>query len=374
MVKRLTSRYSYYFTLLVCFFLFLAQFAFIGCGKRGQPQYVAPFTLGVVDDLRVSSAPGIRYLSWSVLSVSTKASVNADIKWEVFEKSLPAGSDACLFCDNDWHLSRSFYRKDIKTKISTADLAKLTTEPAYSASNNQIYLPVNYADSQLVRAFKVRFVIGNNNSEFSNKVALLDLPLPPEVSGIELHPSAASVELSWPAPNVDEAWLDYLYFRVYRFDTTADQFVLLNHELIRDPAFVDVGLQDRKSYTYIVTAVYQINDNLVEGPVSKEVRIVSGDITPPPAVSGLLAFPFSGGIQVVWNAVEAADLAGYILYRHDLTSGREFAPVRLGRGTHEYFYNTPILNHKYSFAVSSSDNNVPPNISKQSAPIILEMK
>ena len=45
--------------------------------------------------------------------------------------------------------------------------------------------------------------------------------------------------------------------------------------------------------------------------------LTAADTFPPPAPTGLSTLPTEGRIQLIWNAVTAADLAGYLVLRSE---------------------------------------------------------
>jgi fibronectin type 3 domain-containing protein len=60
----------------------------------------------------------------------------------------------------------------------------------------------------------------------------------------------------------------------------------------------------------------------IEGPASAEVCETPADTFPPAAPSNLAALATEGVINLTWDAVTAADLAGYVVLRAEATGDR----------------------------------------------------
>jgi fibronectin type 3 domain-containing protein len=61
---------------------------------------------------------------------------------------------------------------------------------------------------------------------------------------------------------------------------------------------------------------------VVRGPESAAVGFAMRDVFPPKGVTGLVAVPGTGSIDLSWEAGSEADLAGYRVYRRE-GEGRE---------------------------------------------------
>jgi fibronectin type 3 domain-containing protein len=68
---------------------------------------------------------------------------------------------------------------------------------------------------------------------------------------------------------------------------------------------------------------FSVRSVVVRGPVSVESEpagptcLTAVDTFPPPAPSGLSTLPTEGRVQLIWNAVNAPDLAGYLVLRSE---------------------------------------------------------
>ena len=90
------------------------------------------------------------------------------------------------------------------------------------------------------------------------------------------------------------------------------------------------------------------------------------DRFPPPAPTGLVAFPGEGGIGLTWDAVTAADLAGYLVLRGEGADDtlRPITPEPLTATT--FTDATARAGVRYTYAVLAVDRATPANRSKES--------
>jgi fibronectin type 3 domain-containing protein len=90
------------------------------------------------------------------------------------------------------------------------------------------------------------------------------------------------------------------------------------------------------------------------------------DTYPPPAPTGLKAVPDVGQVSLIWDAVDAPDLAGYIVLRREVGS-EKMQPLtpELITGTN-YDDKTTRAGVQYEYAVIAVDQAKPPNRSLES--------
>jgi fibronectin type 3 domain-containing protein len=80
----------------------------------------------------------------------------------------------------------------------------------------------------------------------------------------------------------------------------------------------DTGLVQGRTYVYRLVAVDSVGNS------STVVRdsVFFGDDLPPAAPQAVTARAVTGGVEVTWERVASRDLAGYLVYRADLPTGR----------------------------------------------------
>ena len=104
----------------------------------------------------------------------------------------------------------------------------------------------------------------------------------------------------------------------------------------------------------------------MESVASTAVCETPADTFPPPEPTGLTAFAASGAITLTWDAVTAADLAGYIVLRGDGTGDR-LQPLTPSPVSGTSFTDaTTKAGVRYIYAVVAVDNATRANRSKES--------
>ncbi|HVR28780.1 MAG TPA: fibronectin type III domain-containing protein [Thermoanaerobaculia bacterium] len=175
-----------------------------------------------------------------------------------------------------------------------------------------------------VRAFGPR----GHPGPLSNVVSIAPRMPPPPPQTLTAAPTAEGVRLEWTTISPGAAGFDLLRRRagersfgdpIARLDPGA-----LTH-LDDDAAF---GVH----YEYTVRTV-AARDPLIES-VDGPVRGVEYlDVFPPPTPSNLVALAEQGRVRLLWDRVEAPDLAGYRVYREEDGSPPRELPRDPGTGT-----------------------------------------
>jgi fibronectin type 3 domain-containing protein len=88
----------------------------------------------------------------------------------------------------------------------------------------------------------------------------------------------------------------------------------------QDRSWLDTTARFGQSYIYTVTALAQ-QEPVVESGITSEREVRYQDRFPPPAPAELVALAEAGRVRLVWQASEADDLAGYLVYRRAGESG-----------------------------------------------------
>ena len=158
-------------------------------------------------------------------------------------------------------------------------------------------------------AARVRALNGKP-SDLSATIALLpsDTPVPPQEAAVEAE--ADGVHVSWSATEDPAGG-----FRVYRREAQA--------RLYGEPVgIIDAALRvfvDRQAvfgarYIYAITAL-ETTTPLLESDISSEHEIDYQDRFGPATPGGLVAFPETARVRLLWTSVIDVDLAGYEILR-----------------------------------------------------------
>jgi hypothetical protein len=140
--------------------------------------------------------------------------------------------------------------------------------------------------------------------------------------------------------------------------------------------FLDQSIEWEKTYYYHATVVTVVTESgklsaQVEGDDTPEVKVLAHDIFPPTVPSGLQAV-FSGPgqqafIDLIWAPVTDADLAGYIVYRHqrgskpeklnsDLVKAPAYRDLKVVKGG-TYFYSVSAVDVRGNESARSEESS-----------------
>lgn len=333
--------------------LFVIAF-FAACGKKADPvppRLVVPRS---ITDLKIDVRPGARYLVWSLPSENTDGSRPAEIKgFSIFSKTLKAGDESCVFCDEGFEL------------FAEVDMSR--PKPGH-IDNGLIYYPLPLIPRHQLQAIKV---MSRNNhgwqSASSNKIKVygyepLDPPKP-----VTCEPGAAIVTLHWhkPLPDKPSGKQVKVYgYRVYRQDAGRD-WQLITPDVINDLSYVDVGLKDWHPYKYAITTISIFQGTPWESKRSIPVSVVPGDYTPPAPVADFTAFSFQGGVQLTWQPNQEPDIQVYRIHKYEVESGRSYI-LEVPPKTTDYLDIQVMSGRHYVYRISAVDTSARHNESELS--------
>jgi fibronectin type 3 domain-containing protein len=180
--------------------------------------------------------------------------------------------------------------------------------------------PFHTSDGRPVRLdYAVTTETSTAQGQFSNLVTIvpLDVPVPP--SALTATPKAEGVILAWQAPTTTVTGVEkpyiigYNLFRVAQGQTSDELATPVNAAPVGQTTYTDVPPYG--TFEYRVTAVSAAGPPRIESDPSAPVTATFKDLMPPPTPTGLTALVETNGVRLVWDAVEAPDLAGYKVYR-----------------------------------------------------------
>jgi fibronectin type 3 domain-containing protein len=149
------------------------------------------------------------------------------------------------------------------------------------------------------------------------------VPTPPSQLTATAKPEA--VTLMWESPSTTKL------FNVYRIGANEPPNELappINAAPVQAPPYSDVPPYG--TYTYRVSAVASTGPPRIESDVSAPVTVTYKDLTPPPAPATLTALVEVKNVRLIWDPVNAPDLAGYFVYRYERNQRIKFqtgAPI-----------------------------------------------
>jgi len=141
-------------------------------------------------------------------------------------------------------------------------------------------------------------------------------------------------------------------------------------EPIAAASYVDAAVENGRAYAYQVQAVNVYSQGAVSSALSASATANPLDRTAPPPPAGVEALRTEVGVKIYWDHVEAADLAGYRVYRR-VEGG---SPVLAGEVLLPYniFVDAKAPNGSLVYSVASIDAQNPANESARSVEIRVE--
>jgi hypothetical protein len=155
--------------------------------------------------------------------------------------------------------------------------------------------------------------------------------------------------------------LTYVVYRV-----SPDGPARLTEKPITALTFTDTGSEFGVERCYDVRTVTAEGSASFESAPSPPACITPVDRFPPPAPASLAAVAGEGAVSLIWEGVDAADLAGYLVLRGDAPSG-ELTPLfetPVRESTYRDVTAKPGV--RYVYAVVAVDRASPPNRSAMS--------
>jgi hypothetical protein len=198
-------------------------------------------------------------------------------------------------------------------------------------------------------------------------VALGELPAAP--AGVSATHDETRIILSWqPAGSGQQ-------FRVFRTGATFDaaSAEALTPAPIAETQF-EMPVEFGRQSCFSIQALQVTSTVQAEGVPSPPQCLLPTDSYPPPAPGGLQAIQEPGGVTLLWTAVTAGDLAGYIVVRGEATA-QTLQPITGSPVTATTYRDTtaqPGLT--YAYAVYAVDRATPPNASAASERQVLTVR
>ncbi len=192
--------------------------------------------------------------------------------------------------------------------LATADIGAATL-----GDKVVLMLPIAESEAEItVRHFQIRTVgpLGDR-SEPSNMTRIVPRKVPTPPAEIVATPKATGIDLSWQPV---QGAIGYL---VYRRDAAAKNYGKPLQAVVAPAVSVtDATAQLGASYIYAVTTVSR-RAPLVESAIQSEREVRYADRYPPPPVTDLVALAEQSQVRLIWTGSDAADLAGYRIYRRE---------------------------------------------------------
>lgn len=339
--------------------LVLLVFATLACGKRGDPRPPVPVIPRATSDLLVTQRADQVILSWSYPSLTTTGRSLTDVRRiSVFRyvEELPASAvgrdpNAILPGDVDPTIPQpvAFFSKiptlpqaqfvKLSTRVDSIEKANLAAATAGARLVFTDRPPFRSQDGRPVRVTYGVVTEGENaRSEISNLAIIVPLPVALAPTALSATAKPEGIQLNWEAParsvRGEEAPVidGYHIYRTAPGEVPNEFSTPINNAPVKGTTYTDTPSYGEHEYR--VTAVATTGPPLIQSTASTGARAVFKDLVAPPAPKELVTLVEPAAVRLVWEPVEAADLAGYRVYRtegvgHE-TSVREIGTIPLG--------------------------------------------
>ena len=323
--------------------LILLAAAALSCGKRGDPHPPVPVIPKATTDLLVAQRGPKVLLSWSYPSLTTAGKSMTGIRrvivWRAIEElpvSQPSRNVQSLVPSDNSPTAQPTQLFATVPPLRPAQFLKARTRadsieganlPAATTGARLTYEDTPQFHATDGRPVRISYAVVTEGSsaigDLSNVVSIVPLNVPVAPAAVTAVARKEGIVLTWTAPDTSisgSKMPPIAGYNVYRFPhgQPADEFATpVNTSPAMATTFTDnppYGPHD-----YFVTALAAPGPPRVESEPSEIAGATFKDLVPPPPPAGLTALVETGAVRLVWDPVDAPDLAGYKLYRTEGT-------------------------------------------------------
>jgi hypothetical protein len=299
--------------LIICTTFFLCA-----CGKVGPP--VPPTRITErTSDLSAIQRGGKIMLTWPAPPLNAKDTSRAYIARVAIYRLEESRDQEPILDPEDYeelaqivgYMDRADIENQVKTLGHLEYADNVNLNDARALANQRLRYAVRYLNQREQAAI------------FSNTVAIEPAPTiafpPTDLRAVA--PTQDVITLTWKAPegNVDgtrpAAIVAYnIYRRIADRPGTGE---LLNTEPLADTTFTDSQFQYKRDYVYIVRALSQGANGLIESGDSDTLAFTPIDTFPPTAPDPVTVASANGVVSLFWPSAPEHDVVGYNVYRAD---------------------------------------------------------
>lgn len=308
----------------------------VACGKRGDPRPPVPIIPQATSDLVVTQRADQVILSWSYPSLTTTGrALTAVERISVYRyvEDLPVSApNAPTPGDLDPTVPRPVALFSKVPTLPQAQFAKLGTRvesiekanlPAASAGSRLLFADRPQFTTTDGRPVRITYAVVTEGetarSEYSNLAIIVPLPVAVPPVRVAATPKANGVTLTWEAPTTSvrgEGVAPFIQgYHIYRTapGQALSELTPINNAPVKETTYTDVPPYGEHEYR--VAAVASEGPPRVQSNPSEPVRATFKDLVAPPAPASVTPLLETNRVRLIWDAVEAPDLDGYIVYR-----------------------------------------------------------
>jgi hypothetical protein len=310
------------------------------CGKRGDPRPPVPIIPAATSDLVVTQRADRVLLSWSYPSLTTAGKNLTDVRrisilrYEEPLPVAPGGRDPKTLMPGDVDPTQAqplvlFSRiptvpqaqfTKLSTRIDSIEKANLADATAGARLLYADTPPFRTSDGRPVRLTYAVVTEGAvARSQPSNLATIVPLAVGFPPAGLTATANAQGVTLTWTAPTQAVGNLGapvvsgYNVYRTAPGKAPGELDVAINTAPVTATTYTDAPAYGEHEYR--VAAVAATGPPLVQSDPSAPAKVNFRDLVPPPAPATVTALLETKLVRLLWDAVDAPDLAGYNVHR-----------------------------------------------------------
>lgn len=293
--------------------LLLASIASTGCGRKGDPLPPLRTVPQATNDLTIRQQGPLILLSMGYPGSTTGGQALGGVDAiELYELARPVEDPAAELKPLDARVFEG--GAQLLTTLRGADLGATVT-----GNRIEIRLPLEQplpAEPQALH-FAVRAVKGDERSGLSNRVAMIPIAPPTAPHGLQAEAQPQGVVLRWGFEGEEPEGFD-----IFRRDAQNRGYGDRISRVGGDTrVFVDQRARFGSRYIYTVRTVARVLP-LIYSADAGEREVDFQDRFAPPLPERFVALGERGSVRLRWDASEAQDVAGYLIFRR--APGRDF--------------------------------------------------
>lgn len=333
-----------------------------GCGLKSKPLPPEMVIPGTPTGLRAEvEAQGVK-VSCAVPERNTDGSALTDLEAVEFQRGVPSQED-CPTCPlNFVNVGEAPYKYSPGEPMPKGRLSFL----------DPLDKPGLYRYRAVARNSR-----GERSKPSGSTQIYWDLP-PAKVEALKVVAGDQKVELQWSqvtrAANGSLLAPDEVMYEIFRKKEGGGFGVApLNPSPIAQNSYLDTAVQNQVAYAYKVRAVRRTGERLVPGAFSEPVEAIPQRLAPPDPPKGLVGFPTSVGVRLVWEGGPGKGVSGYKVYRASEPRG-PWEPMSQEVVVTPYFDDKEVQQGRtYWYSVSTLDDTTPPQEGPKSEPVRVHM-
>jgi hypothetical protein len=357
-----------------------------GCGKKGDPQPPLPRGPNAISDLSVEQEGDDAVLTFTFPDRLLTGAPLTDLEAiEVFRVVHPSpaltaprrpaagaaapptggttgavnlpGAAARREATNERLAEEAFYASAERIAHLSLPAIAESTRGASVVYRDRLWKLLREENGPPPLAYAVVSVRRNGErSPLSNIVTLAPAVAPAAPVLYAAIPEEGRICLEWlpPATDVLGRPVDVGGYMIYRRILPQEEYEApLNTKPVPGTDYIDSNPPYGARLVYTVRATLEKNPK-VEGIPAEELGLLYRDVYPPPAPTRLDALSEGSLVRLLWDPVDAADLAGYLVFRAEAGA----APVRLTKApvTQPFFTDTSVSQgRRYRYTIRAVD-------------------